>query len=259
MNNNLNKINQSLSDTQIQKQKKEQERKHQEELKYNLITLINAKKMQGVKALHILENKHDLIIESIKMLNEKEQDSNFDEYTEGFENLKDLEDRINFSLCHKKHTKIEDDEQQKADYNYLDEIFYSLYLKIEREQKQIEKLEKQERQEQLKTIITKKINYELEKATQEQKNTTQKDYASYLTTTNFINFIIEFVKNNFDEYSKEEIEETTRKITKKISNDLKNTIEEEQEETKEDKNIRLALPWRILFGIKAFETIKKHL
>ena len=66
MKSDIRQIKNEISNTQTQKQQKEQKKAHQEALKYNLVTTLKLKFVMGWDYLKILENKDSIIIETLE-------------------------------------------------------------------------------------------------------------------------------------------------------------------------------------------------
>ena len=134
MKNDIKQIKNELTNTQTQKQAKEQKKAHQERLKNNLLDLfIEALEYKEQTLLYILENKHDFIIKAIKRTRNWEQlqndDLDFKEFDDQFHTKK-------YVLKEK-----ESEEKETEDYNYLYDVFFLVYSKVEREEKKKEKLQ----------------------------------------------------------------------------------------------------------------------
>ena len=96
----------------------------------------------GWDYLKILENKENIIIETLETYKNNKKG---EQVQDGFKNLAKNEEQIGAWLTgkEKEQSKIENQEEVE-DYIYLDEIFFSVYSKFEREEKKKEKLQKEE-------------------------------------------------------------------------------------------------------------------
>jgi len=252
MKNDIKQIKNEISNTQTQKQAKEQKKARQEALKYNLTTILQLKLVQGLSFLNILENKNDIIIETIETFkNDKKNNSTLDE----FENLAKIEENVNIWLTGKEKKQVSKEENQEIDdYIYLDEIFFSIYSKIEREENKKNKLRKEENEKKLHKIITNKIEYNLEIAN--KKSDIAKKYI--ILTYKYVELkdtMIKEIKEDFKEYSNEEIAKMYDIVLKELLNKYKYT--NEQEPTQQEP-VKLHWVWKANIALDAINKLFKH-
>ena len=247
MKNDIKQIKNELTNTQTQKQAKEQKKAHQERLKDNLSDLfIEALEYKEQTLLYILENKHDFIIKAIKMTVNGEQlqndDSDFKKFDEQYHTKK-------YALKEK-----ETEEKEVEDYNYLYDIFFSVYSKFEREEKKKEKLQKEENERKLHKIITNKMEFILETA----KNQTGEAKKRLVLTFKLLEIkakIISEIKEIFKEFSTEDISKMYDTVLKELLNKYKYTSESEPEQS---KPVRLHWVWKVNIALDTINTLFKH-
>lgn len=247
MKNDIKQIKNELTNTQTQKQAKEQKKAHQERLKNNLLDLfIEALEYKEQTLLYILENKHDFIIKAIKRTRTSEQlqndDSDFKEFDDLFHTKK-------YALKEK-----ESEEKETEDYNYLYDIFFFVYSKFEREEKKKEKLQKEETERKLHKIITNIIETDLARAKTELK-TPKKILINGYKYKEMKESIINDILRIFSEYNAEDISKMYDKVLKELSNKYKYTNESEP---KQQKPIKLHWVWKANFALDAINKLFKH-
>ena len=247
MKNDIKQIKNELTNTQTQKQQKEQKKAHQERLKDNLSDLfIEALEYKEQTLLYILENKHDFIIKAIKTTRNGEQlqndDSDFKEFDKQYHTKK-------YALKEK-----ETEEKEIEDYNYLYDIFFSVYSKFEREEKKKEKLQKEENERKLHKIITNKMEFILETA----KNQTGEAKKRLVLTFKLLEIktkITNEIKEIFGEYNAEDISKMYDTILKELLNKYKYTSESEPEQP---KPVRLHWVWKVNIALDTINALFKH-
>lgn len=247
MKNDIKQIKNELQEDKKGIKTQKQAKLHQERLKNNLYNLILEKLELDLNYLDILEKKHDLIIETIERTKKEE------EPTEAMKR-----DFIAFDCLpytEKKAIKEKEqgnEEQDILDYNYLYDIFITIFTKIEKEQKLIEKYKKQEEFKKLDKIINNVIFNDLEKASKES-NKTIKTLINAIDNSEYKAYLLEHIKNTCDdEFKEEHIKARIKANIKNIKDDFKNDIEEEPEEKH-----KLPLSWRLYFALKALEALIK--
>lgn len=247
MKNDIKQIKNEISNTQTQKQAKEQKKAHQEALKENLTTIcVEFLEYRGKNLLYLLENKHKIIIKAIKRTRESEQlqkeDSDFKEFDK-------LPGTDKFTLNDKKS-----DEKEAEDYIYLDEIFFSVYSKFKREEKEKEKLQKEETERKLHKIITNKIEFYANEA--KKQSTLAK---KYLIAAYKYNELKESIINEVSELNpdieKMQISNVYDKVLKELLNKYKYTGESESEQP---KPVKLHWVWKANFALDAINALFKH-
>ena len=247
MKNDIKQIKNEISNTQTQKQAKEQKKAHQERLKNDLLDLfIETLEYKEQTLLYILENKHEIIIKAIKRTRESEQLSNDDSDFKEFDKLPGTD---RFTLNDKKN-----DEKEAEDYNYLYDVFFSIYSKIEREENKKNKLRKEENQRKLHKIITNKIECNLEIAN--KKSNIAKKYI--ILTYKYVELketMIKEIKEDFKEYSNEEITKMYDVVLKELLNKYKYTNEQE---SKQQEPIKLHWVWKANIALDAINKLFKH-
>ena len=252
MKNDIKQIKNEISNTQTQKQAKEQKKAHQEALKYNLVTTLQLKFVMGWDYLKILENKDSIIIETLETSKNNEKG---EQVQDGFKNLAKNEEQIGAWLTgkEKEQSKIENQEEIE-DFIYLDEIFFSVYSKFEREEKKKEKLQKEENERKLHKIITNKMEFILETA----KNQTGESKKRLVLTFKLLEIktkIINEIKEIFKEFSIEDINKMYDTVLKELLNKYKYTSESEPEQP---KPVKLHWVWKANIALDAISALFKH-
>jgi hypothetical protein len=247
MKNDIKQIKNEISNTQTQKQAKEQKKAHQKALKENLTTIcVEFLEYKGKNLLYLLENKHKIIIKAIKRTRESEQlqkeDSDFKEFDK-------LPGTDKFTLNDKKS-----DEKEAEDYNCLYDIFFSIYSKLKREEKEKEKLQKEETERKLHKIITNKIEFYADEA--KKQSTLAKKYliAAYKYNELKESIINEILELDPD-IEKMQISSVYDKVLKELLNKYKYTGESEP---KQQKPIKLHWVWKANFVLDAINALFKH-
>lgn len=247
MKNDIKQIKNELTNTQTQKQQKEQKKAHQERLKDNLLDLfIEALEYKEQTLLYILENKHDFIIKAIEITRNGEQlqndDSDFKEFDKQYHTKK-------YALKEK-----ETEEKDIEDYNYLYGLFFSVYSKLKREEKEKEKLQKEETERKLHKIITNKIEFYADEA--KKQSTLAKKYliAAYKYNELKESIINEVAELNPD-IERMQISNVYDKVLKELLNKYKYTGEPEQDQ---QKPVRLHWVWKANFALDAINALFKH-
>lgn len=249
MKNDIKQIKNEISNTQTQKQEKEQKKAHQEKLKDNLLDLfVEALEYKGQTLLYILENKHDFIIEAIKTTKASEIET--DEFDESYAKYKKRYYPKNWTFSKEK----EKDSQNVEDYNFLYDIFFSVYSKFEREEKKKEKLQKEETERKLHKIITNIIESDLTRAKVELK-TPKKILINGYKYKEMKESIVNDILRIFSEYNTEDINKTYDKVLKELLNKYKYTGESEPEQP---KPVRLHWVWKANFALDAINALFKH-
>ena len=252
MKNDIKQIKNELSNTQTQKQQKEQKKAHQEDLKYNLVTTLKLKFVMGWDYLKILENKDSIIIETLET---SKNNKKGEQVQDGFKNLIKYEEQIGAWLTgkEKEQSKIENPEEIE-DYIYLDEIFFSVYSKFKREEKEKEKLQKEENERKLHKIITNKIEFYTDEA--KKQSTLAKKYliAAYKYNELKESIIKEVLELNPD-LEKMQISSVYDKVLKELLNKYKYTGEPEPEQS---KPVKLHWVWKANFALDAINALFKH-
>lgn len=247
MKNDIKQIKNEITNTQTQKQAKEQKKAHQEILKDNLLDLfIEALEYKGQTLLYILENKHDFIIEAIKRTRTSEQLQNDDS---DFKEFDDLYHTKKYVLKEK-----ETEEKDIEDYNYLYDLFFSVYSKLKREEKEKEKLQKEETERKLHKIITNKMEFILETA----KNQTGESKKRLVLTFKLLEIktkIISEIKEIFGEYNAEDISKMYDTVLKELLNKYKYTSESEPEQP---KPVKLHWVWKANIALDTINKLFKH-
>lgn len=247
MKNDIKQIKNELTNTQTQKQAKEQKKAHQEILKDNLLDLfIEALEYKGQTLLYILENKHDFIIEAIKRTRTSEQLQNDDSDFKEFDGLYHTK---KYALKEK-----EAEDKELEDYNFLYDIFFSVYSKFEREEKKKEKLQKEENERKLHKIITNKMEFILETA----KNQTGEAKKRLVLTFKLLEIktkITNEIKEIFGECSIEDISKMYDTVLKELLNKYKYTSESEPEQP---KPVRLHWVWKANIALDTINALFKH-
>ena len=247
MKNDIKQIKNELTSTQTQKQAKEQKKAHQERLKDNLLDLfIEALEYKEQTLLCILENKHDFIIKAIKRTRNGEQLQNDDL------DFKDFDKQYHTKKYALKEKETE--EKEIEDYNYLYDIFFSVYSKFEREEKKKEKLQKEENERKLHKIITNKMEFVLETA----KNQTGEAKKRLVLTFKLLEIKIKItdeIKEIFGEYNAEDISKMYDTVLKELLNKYKYTSESEPEQP---KPVRLHWVWKANIALDAINALLKH-
>lgn len=252
MKNDIKQIKNEISNTQTQKQAKEQKKAHQDDLKYNLVTILQLKFVMGWDYLKILENKENIIIETLET---SKNNKKSEQVQDGFKNLAKNEEQIGAWLTgkEKKQSKIENQEEIE-DFIYLDEIFFSVYSKFEREEKKKEKLQKEENERKLHKIITNKMEFILETA----KNQTGEAKKRLVLTFKLLEIktkIIDEIKEIFEEFSIEEINKMYDTVLKELLNKYKYTSESEPEQP---KPVKLHWIWKANIALDTINKLFKH-
>lgn len=252
MKNDIKQIKNEISNTQTQKQQKEQKKAHQEALKYNLVTTLQLKFIMGWDYLKILENKNNIIIETLEV---SKNNKKSEQAQDGFKNLAKNEEQIGAWLTgkEKKQSKNENFEEIE-DYIYLDEIFFSVYSKFKREEKEKEKLQKEETERKLHKIITNIIESDLTRAKSELK-TPKKILINGYKYKEIKESIINDILRIFSEYNTEEINKTYDKVLKELLNKYKYTGESEPEQP---KPVKLHWVWKANVALDAINALFKH-
>ena len=235
MKNDIKQIKNELTNTQTQKQAKEQKKAHQEDLKYNLVTTLQLKFVMGWDYLKILENKDNIIIETLETFKNNKKG---EQVQDGFKNLAKNEEQIGAWLTgkEKNHPKIENPEEIE-DYIYLDEIFFSVYSKFKREEKEKEKME-----------------FVLETA----KNQTGEAKKRLVLTFKLLEIKIKItneIKEIFGEYNAEDISKMYDTVLKELLNKYKYTSESEPEQP---KPVRLHWVWKANVALDTINALFKH-
>lgn len=247
MKNDIKQIKNEISNTQTQKQAKEQKKAHQKALKENLMDIfIEFLEYKNKSLLYLLENKHEIIIKAIKRTRESEQLQNDDSDFKEFDKLPGTD---RFALNDKKN-----DEKEAEDYNYLYDVFFSIYSKIEREENKKNKLRKEENQKKLHKIITNKIEYNLEIAN--KKSNIAKKYI--ILTYKYVELkdtMIKEIKEDFKEYNTEEIAKIYDITLKELLNKYKYTNEQEP---KQQEPVKLHWVWKANIALDAINKLFKH-
>ena len=247
MKNDIKQIKNELTNTQTQKQQKEQKKAHQERLKDNLLNLfIEALEYKEQTLLYILENKHDFIIKAIKRTRNGEQLQNNDS---DFKKFDELYHTKKYALKEK-----ELEEKEIEDYDYLYEIFFSVYSKFEREEKKKEKLQKEETERKLHKIITNKMEFVIEAA----KNQTGEAKKRLVLTFKLLEIktkIIDETKEILEECNIEDISKMYDKVLKELLNKYKYTGEPEPEQP---KPVKLHWVWKANIVLDAINKLFKH-
>lgn len=247
MKSDIKQIKNEISNTQTQKQAKEQKKAHQERLKDNLLDLfIEALEYKGQTLLYILENKHNFIIKAIKRTRTSEQlqndDLDFKEFDDQFHTKK-------YVLKEK-----ESEEKEAEDYNYLYDIFFLVYSKVEREEKKKEKLQKEETERKLHKIIINIIETDLARANEELK-TPKKILINGYKYKEMKESITNDILKMFPEYNAEEIAKTYDIVLKELLNKYKYTNEQE---SKQQEPIKLHWVWKANIVLDAINKLFKH-
>lgn len=247
MKNDIKQIKNEISNTQTQKQAKEQKKAHQERLKNNLLDLfIEALEYKEQTLLYILENKHDFIIKAIKRTRTSEQlqndDLDFKEFDNQFHTKK-------YVLKEK-----ESEEKETEDYNYLYDVFFLVYSKFEREEKKKEKLQKEEIERKLHKIITNIIESDLTRAKSELK-TPKKILINGYKYKEMKESIVNDILKIFSEYDTENISKMYDKVLKELLNKYKYTNESEPEQP---KPVTLHWIWKANIALDAINKLFKH-
>lgn len=247
MKNDIKQIKNELTNTQTQKQQKEQKKAHQERLKDNLLDLfIEALEYKEQTLLYILENKHDFIIKAIEMTRNGEQLQNDDL------DFKDFDKQYHTKKYALKEKETE--EKEIEDYNYLYDLFFSVYSKLKREEKEKEKLQKEENERKLHKIITNKMEFILENA----KNQTGESKKRLVLTFKLLEIktkIIDEIKEIFGEYNTEDINKMYDTVLKELLNKYKYTSESEPEQS---KPVRLHWVWKANIALDTINALFKH-
>lgn len=249
MKNDIKQIKNEISNTQTQKQEKEQKKAHQERLKDNLLDLfVEALEYEGQTLLYILKNKHDFIIKAIETTKTSEIETN--EFDEAYAKYKKRYYPKNWTFSKEKSK----DSQDVEDYNYLYGIFFSVYSKFEREEKKKEKLQKEETERKLHKIITNKIEFYANKA--KKQSTLAK---KYLIAAYKYNELKESIINEVSELNpdieKMQISNVYDKVLKELLNKYKYTGESESEQ---QKPVKLHWVWKANFALDAINALFKH-
>ena len=247
MKNDIKQIKNEISNTQTQKQAKEQKKAHQERLKNNLLDLfIEALEYKEQTLLYILENKHDFIIKAIKRTRNWEQlqndDLDFKEFDDQFHTKK-------YVLKEK-----ESEEKETEDYNYLYDIFFIVYSKLKREEKEKNQLQKEETERKLHKIITNKMEFILETA----KNQTGEAKKRLVLTFKLLEIktkITNEIKEIFGEYNAEDISKMYDTVLKELLNKYKYTSESEPEQP---KPVKLHWVWKANIALDTINALFKH-
>lgn len=252
MKNDIKQIKNEMTNTQKQKQQKEQKKAHQEDLKYNLVTTLQLKFIMGWDYLKILENKDNIIIETLETY---KNNIKSEQPQDGFKNLAKNEEQIGAWLTgkEKEQSKIENQEEIE-DYIYLDEIFFSVYSKFEREEKKKEKLQKEENERKLHKIITNKMEFIIETA----KNQTGEAKKRLVLTFKLLEIkakIIDEIKEIFGEYNAEDISKMYDTVLKELLNKYKYTSESEPEQP---KPVKLHWIWKVNIALDTINALFKH-
>lgn len=249
MKNDIKQIKNEISNTQTQKQAKEQKKVHQEALKDNLMDIfIEFLECKGKSLLYLLENKHKIIIKAIERTKSNEIEAN--DFDESYLKYKKRYYPKNWTSSKEKNK----DEQDVEDYNFLYDVFFSIYSKIEREENKKNKLRKEENEKKLHKIITNKIEYNLEIAN--KKSNIAKKYI--ILTYKYVELkdaIIKEIKEDFKEYSNEEIAKMYDIVLKELLNKYKYT--NEQEPTQQEP-VKLHWVWKANFALDAINKLFKH-
>ena len=247
MKNDIKQIKNEISNTQTQKQAKEQKKAHQERLKDNLLDLfIEALEYKGQTLLYILENKHDFIIKAIKRTRNGEQLQNDDL------DFKDFDKQYHTKKYALKEKETE--EKEIEDYNYLYDIFFSVYSKLKREEKEKNQLQKEETERKLHKIITNKMEFILETA----KNQTGEAKKRLVLTFKLLEIktkIIDEIKEIFGEYKAEDISKMYDTVLKELLNKYKYTSESEPEQP---KPVKLHWIWKANIALDTISALFKH-
>ena len=247
MKNDIKQIKNEISNTQTQKQAKEQKKAHQERLKDNLLDLfIEALEYKEQTLLYILENKHDFIIKAIKRTRNGEQLQNDDS---DFKKFDELYHTKKYALKEK-----ETEEKDIEDYNYLYDLFFSVYSKLKREEKEKNQLQKEETERKLHKIITNKMEFILETA----KNQTGEAKKRLVLTFKLLEIktkIIYEIKEIFEEFSIEDISKMYDTVLKELLNKYKYTSESEPEQP---KPVRLHWVWKANIALDTINKLFKH-
>lgn len=252
MKNDIKQIKNELTNTQTQKQAKEQKKVHQDDLKYNLVTTLQLKFVMGWDYLKILENKDNIIIETLEA---SKNNKKGEQVQDGFMNLAKNEEQIGAWLTgkEKNQSKIENREEIE-DYIYLDEIFFSVYSKFKREEKEKEKLQKEENERKLQKIINNKMEFVLETA----KNQTGEAKKRLVLTFKLLEIkakIIDEIKEIFGEYNAEDISKMYDTVLKELLNKYKYTSESEPEQS---KPVKLHWVWKANIALDTINALFKH-
>lgn len=247
MKNDIKQIKNEISNTQTQKQQKEQKKAHQERLKDNLLDLfIEALEYKEQTLLYILENKHDFIIKAIEITRNGEQLQNDDL---DFKNFDKQYHTKKYALKEK-----ETEEKEIEDYNYLYDLFFSVYSKLKREEKEKNQLQKEENERKLHKIITNKMEFILETA----KNQTGEAKKRLVLTFKLLEIKIKItneIKEIFEECSIEDISKMYDTVLKELLNKYKYTSESEPEQS---KPVRLHWVWKANIALDTINALFKH-
>lgn len=252
MKNDIKQIKNEISNTQTQKQQKEQKKAHQEALKYNLVTTLQLKFVMGWDYLKILENKDSIIIETLET---SKNNKKGEQVQDGFKNLAKNEEQIGAWLTGKEKEQSKNENPEEIeDYIYLDEIFFSVYSKFKREEKEKEKLQKEETERKLHKIITNKIEFYADEA--KKQSTLAKKYliAAYKYKELKESIINEVLELNPD-IEKMQISSVYDKALKELLNKYKYTGEPEPEQP---KPVKLHWVWKANFALDAINALFKH-
>ena len=243
MKNDLRLIKNELIWQENKTRTKETEKAHKKLLKDNLITeIITNLDYLGHTLLYVLEHKHDIIINAIKTTIKQENES-LQEDAEFFKGFDILTNKDNKETC-------KDFDMQNDDYNFLYDSFFTIYTKIEKEEKKKQKLKEEERKTKLNQLMYNLIDYILEET---KKNGVPKNQAVLiLKTFEGRNMIYKCIKEDYknDTYTNEELKKAYDKISKDFINEYKCTTE-----TAEEEPVKLHWVWKaniILDSINAF-------
>lgn len=252
MKNDIKQIKNELTNTQTQKQAKEQKKAHQEDLKYNLVTTLKLKLVMGWDYLKILENKNNIIIETLETY---KNNIKSEQPQDGFKNLAKNEEQIGAWLTGKEKNQSKNENPEEIeDYIYLDEIFFSVYSKFEREEKKKEKLQKEENERKLHKIINNKMEFILETA----KNQTGEAKKRLVLTFKLLEIktkIISEIKEIFGEYNAEDISKMYDTVLKELLNKYKYTSESDPEQP---KPVKLHWVWKANIALDTINALFKH-
>lgn len=252
MKNDIKQIKNEISNTQTQKQAKEQKKAHQEALKYNLVTTLQLKFIMGWNYLKILENKENIIIETLET---SKNNKKGEQVQDGFKNLAKNEEQIGAWLTGKEKEQSKNENPEEIeDYIYLDGVFFSVYSKFKREEKEKEKLQKEETERKLHKIITNIIESDLARAKAELK-TPKKILINGYKYKEMKESIINDILRIFSEYNAEDISEMYNKVLKELLNKYKYTGEPEPEQP---KPVKLHWVWKANFALDAINALFKH-
>ena len=174
---------------------------------------------------------------------------------DGFNNLAKNEEQIGAWLTgkEKKQSEIENQEEIE-DYIYLDEIFFSVYSKLKREEKEKNQLQKEENERKLHKIIANIIESDLTRAKSELK-TPKKILINGYKYKEMKESIANDILRIFSEYSTDDISIMYDKVLKELLNKYKYTNESEP---KQQKPVKLNWIWKANIALDIINKLFKH-